>query len=88
MNGLGAGVRTRDGTRACRFGREAEAGRVWANNYHACPAHAAFGSCKQSGIGRETHKMMLDHYQQNDARPLQQTRSVPLGHNPNKPGFL
>ena len=62
--GLGAGVWTRDGTRAYRFGRAIEAGRVWVNNYHAYPAHAAFGGYKQSGIGRETHKMMLDHYQQ------------------------
>jgi aldehyde dehydrogenase len=62
--GLGAGVWTRDGTRAYRFGRSIQAGRVWTNCYHAYPAHAAFGGYKQSGIGRETHKMMLDHYQQ------------------------
>jgi aldehyde dehydrogenase len=62
--GLGAGVWTRDGTRAYRFGRAIQAGRVWTNCYHAYPAHAAFGGYKQSGIGRETHKMMLDHYQQ------------------------
>ncbi|MFP5476943.1 MAG: aldehyde dehydrogenase [Gammaproteobacteria bacterium] len=62
--GLGAGVWTRDGTRAFRMGRGIEAGRVWTNCYHAYPAHAAFGGYKQSGIGRETHKMMLDHYQQ------------------------
>lgn len=61
--GLGAGVWTRDGTRAYRFGRAIAAGRVWTNCYHAYPAHAAFGGYKQSGIGRETHKMMLDHYQ-------------------------
>ncbi|MFT4276788.1 MAG: aldehyde dehydrogenase family protein, partial [Rhodopseudomonas sp.] len=61
--GLGAGVWTRDGTRAYRFGRSIAAGRVWTNCYHAYPAHAAFGGYKQSGIGRETHKMMLDHYQ-------------------------
>ncbi|GMM61894.1 aldehyde dehydrogenase [Novosphingobium pituita] len=62
--GLGAGVWTRNGNRAYRFGREIQAGRVWTNCYHLYPAHAAFGGYKQSGIGRETHKMMLDHYQQ------------------------
>jgi hypothetical protein len=62
--GLGAGVWTRDGSRAYRLGREIQAGRVWTNCYHLYPAHAAFGGYKQSGIGRETHKMMLDHYQQ------------------------
>lgn len=61
---LGAGVWTRNGNRAYRFGRAIHAGRVWTNCYHAYPAHAAFGGYKQSGIGRETHKMMLDHYQQ------------------------
>src|SRR5579863_590383 len=64
LYGLGAGVWTRDGNRAYRFGRNIQAGRVWTNCYHAYPAHAAFGGYKQSGIGRETHKMMLDHYQQ------------------------
>jgi aldehyde dehydrogenase len=64
LYGLGAGVWTRDGSRAYRFGREIKAGRVWTNCYHLYPAHAAFGGYKQSGIGRETHKMMLDHYQQ------------------------
>ncbi len=64
LYGLGAGVWTRNGNRAYRFGREIKAGRVWTNCYHAYPAHAAFGGYKQSGIGRETHKMMLDHYQQ------------------------
>ncbi|WP_250536983.1 aldehyde dehydrogenase [Caballeronia sp. AZ10_KS36] len=64
LYGLGAGVWTRDGTRAYRFGRAIQAGRVWTNCYHAYPAHAAFGGYKQSGIGRENHKMMLDHYQQ------------------------
>ncbi|CAM8819660.1 Acetaldehyde dehydrogenase [Burkholderia pseudomallei] len=64
LYGLGAGVWTRDGNRAYRFGRGIQAGRVWTNCYHAYPAHAAFGGYKQSGIGRETHKMMLDHYQQ------------------------
>ena len=62
--GLGAGVWTRDANRCYRFGRGIEAGRVWINCYHAYPAHAAFGGYKQSGVGRETHKMMLDHYQQ------------------------
>jgi len=64
LYGLGAGVWTRDGTRAYRFGRAIQAGRVWTNCYHAYPAHAAFGGYKQSGIGRENHRMMLDHYQQ------------------------
>ena len=80
MYGLGAGVWTRDGTRAYRFGRNIEAGRVWVNNYHAYPAHAAFGGYKQSGIGRETHKMMLDHYQQ--------TKNMLVSYNPNKLGFF
>lgn len=62
--GLGAGVWTRDTNRAYRVGRAVQAGRVWTNCYHLYPAHAAFGGYKQSGIGRETHKMMLDHYQQ------------------------
>jgi aldehyde dehydrogenase len=62
--GLGAGVWTRDGSRAYRIGRAIQAGRVWTNCYHAYPAHAAFGGYKESGIGRETHKVMLDHYQQ------------------------
>jgi len=62
--GLGAGVGSRDGSVAYHMGRNLQAGRVWTNCYHAYPAHAAFGGYKQSGIGRETHKMMLDHYQQ------------------------
>ncbi len=62
--GLGAGVWTRDINRAQRMGRGIQAGRVWINCYHHYPAHAAFGGYKKSGIGRETHKMMLDHYQQ------------------------
>jgi len=62
--GLGAGVWSRDGNVAYHMGRNIQAGRVWTNCYHAYPAHAAFGGYKQSGIGRETHKMMLDHYQQ------------------------
>lgn len=64
LYGLGAGVWSRDGARAYRMGRGIQAGRVWTNCYHLYPAHAAFGGYKQSGIGRETHKMMLDHYQQ------------------------
>lgn len=61
--GLGAGVWTRDTNRAYRMARGIQAGRIWMNCYHAYPAHAAFGGYKKSGIGRETHKMMLDHYQ-------------------------
>lgn len=64
LYGLGAGVWTRNMNQAYRFGRNIEAGRVWTNCYHAYPAHAAFGGYKNSGIGRENHKMMLDHYQQ------------------------
>jgi len=64
LYGLGAGVWSRNGNTAYRMGRAIQAGRVWTNCYHAYPAHAAFGGYKQSGIGRETHKMMLDHYQQ------------------------
>jgi aldehyde dehydrogenase len=64
LYGLGAGVWTRDMNTAYRLGRGIKAGRVWTNCYHAYPAHAAFGGYKKSGIGRETHKMMLDHYQQ------------------------
>jgi len=64
LYGLGSGVWSRDANRCYNFGRDIQAGRVWTNCYHAYPAHAAFGGYKQSGIGRETHKMMLDHYQQ------------------------
>ncbi|WP_026530606.1 aldehyde dehydrogenase family protein [Haematomicrobium sanguinis] len=64
LYGLGAGVWTRDNNTLYHAGRAIEAGRVWCNTYHAYPAHAAFGGYKQSGIGRENHKMMLDHYQQ------------------------
>ncbi|WP_284618894.1 aldehyde dehydrogenase [Aquabacterium humicola] len=64
LYGLGAGVWSRDMNTAFRMGRGIQAGRVWTNCYHAYPAHAAFGGYKQSGIGRETHKMMLEHYQQ------------------------
>lgn len=60
--GLGAGVWTRDNFQAYKAARGIEAGRVWVNNYHNYPAHAAFGGYKQSGIGRENHAMMLDHY--------------------------
>ncbi len=64
LYGLGAGVWSRSGDTSYRAGRDIQAGRVWTNCYHAYPAHAAFGGYKQSGVGRETHKMMLDHYQQ------------------------
>jgi len=80
LYGLGAGVWTRDMNRAYHFGREIQAGRVWTNCYHAYPAHAAFGGYKQSGIGRETHKMMLDHYQQ--------TKNVLVSYSPNALGFF
>ena len=62
--GLGAGVWTRDTSRAFRMGRGIQAGRVWTNCYHLYPAHAAFGGYKNSGVGRENHRMMLDHYSQ------------------------
>jgi aldehyde dehydrogenase len=64
LYGLGAGVWTRDGSRAFRMGRAIKAGRVWTNCYHQYPAHAAFGGYKSSGVGRENHRMMLDHYSQ------------------------
>ena len=64
LYGLGAGVWTRDGSRAYRMGRAIKAGRVWTNCYHQYPAGAAFGGYKISGVGRETHKMMLEHYSQ------------------------
>ncbi|RVW01063.1 aldehyde dehydrogenase [Rhodococcus xishaensis] len=64
LYGLGAGVWSRDGRVAYRAGRDIQAGRVWTNTYHQYPAHAAFGGYKQSGIGRENHRMMLEHYQQ------------------------
>ena len=64
LYGLGAGVWSRDGNTAYRAGRDIQAGRVWINCYHAYPAHAAFGGYKQSGFGRENHKMALAHYQQ------------------------
>ena len=80
LYGLGAGVWTRDGNRAYRFGRAIQAGRVWTNCYHAYPAHAAFGGYKQSGIGRETHRQMLDHYQQ--------TKNMLVSYSPKKLGFF
>jgi aldehyde dehydrogenase len=64
LYGLGAGVWSRDANTCYRMGGGIQAGRVWVNNYHSYPAHAAFGGYKNSGIGRETHKMMLNHYQQ------------------------
>lgn len=78
LYGLGAGVWTRDNQTAYRVGREIQAGRVWVNCYHLYPAHAAFGGYKQSGIGRETHRMMLDHYQQTK-NLLVSYSSEPLG---------
>ena len=80
LYGLGAGVWTRDGTRAYRMGRGIQAGRVWTNCYHLYPAHAAFGGYKQSGIGRENHRIMLDHYQQ--------TKNLLVSYNPNAMGFF
>ena len=62
--GLGAGVWSRNQNTIYRAGRAIQAGRVWVNQYHSYPAHAAFGGYKQSGIGRENHLMMLNHYQQ------------------------
>jgi aldehyde dehydrogenase len=80
LYGLGAGLWTRDGSRAFRMGRAIQAGRVWTNCYHLYPAHAAFGGYKQSGIGRETHKMMLDHYQQ--------TKNLLVSYSPKALGFF
>jgi aldehyde dehydrogenase len=78
--GLGAGVWSRDGNTAYRMARGIKAGRVWMNCYHAYPAHATFGGYKESGIGRETHKVMLDHYQQ--------TKCVLTSYSPKKLGFF
>ena len=78
--GLGAGVWTRDANLAYRMGRSIEAGRIWVNCYHAYPAHAAFGGYKKSGIGRETHKMMLDHYQN--------TKNLLISYDTNPLGFF
>ena len=80
LYGLGAGVWSRDGNRAYRMGRGIQAGRVWTNCYHLYPAHAAFGGYKQSGIGRENHKMMLDHYQQ--------TKNLLVSYSPKALGFF
>jgi aldehyde dehydrogenase len=80
LYGLGSGVWTRDINCAYRMGRGIQAGRVWTNCYHLYPAHAAFGGYKKSGIGRETHKMMLDHYQQ--------TKNVLVSYSPKPMGFF
>ncbi len=78
--GLGAGVWSRNMNRAYHFGRKIEAGRVWTNCYHMYPAHAAFGGYKKSGIGRETHKLALDHYQQ--------TKNLLVSYSENPLGFF
>lgn len=80
LYGLGSGVWTRKMNTAYRAGREIQAGRVWTNCYHAYPAHAAFGGYKSSGIGRENHKMMLDHYQQ--------TKNLLVSYSESKLGFF
>jgi aldehyde dehydrogenase len=80
LYGLGAGVWSRDTNTAYRMGRAIQAGRVWVNCYHLYPAHAAFGGYKQSGIGRETHKMMLSHYQQ--------TKNMLVSYDPKPMGFF
>jgi aldehyde dehydrogenase len=80
LYGLGAGVWSRDTNTAYRAGRDIQAGRVWTNCYHAYPAHAAFGGYKSSGIGRETHHMMLEHYQQ--------TKNLLVSYSPNALGFF
>ncbi|GAA1843443.1 acetaldehyde dehydrogenase ExaC [Brevibacterium marinum] len=80
LYGLGAGVWSRNGNIAYRAGRDIQAGRVWVNNYHAYPAHAAFGGYKASGIGRENHLMMLDHYQQ--------TKNLLVSYSEDKQGFF
>lgn len=80
LYGLGAGVWSRDANLCYHMGRGIQAGRVWTNCYHAYPAHAAFGGYKQSGIGRETHRMMLDHYQQ--------TKNLLVSYSPKKLGFF
>ncbi|WP_067864652.1 acetaldehyde dehydrogenase ExaC [Neptuniibacter marinus] len=78
--GLGAGVWTRDTNLAYRMGRGIQAGRVWMNCYHLYPAHAAFGGYKKSGVGRENHKMMLEHYQQ--------TKNMLVSYSANPLGFF
>ena len=80
LYGLGAGVWTRDGSRAFRMGRAIKAGRVWTNCYHHYPAHAAFGGYKSSGVGRENHRMMLDHYSQ--------TKCLLVSYDQNPMGFF
>jgi len=80
LYGLGAGVWTRDMHQAYQISRKIEAGRVWVNNYHAYPAHAPFGGYKKSGIGRETHKMMLAHYRQ--------TKNMLISYDKNALGFF
>ncbi len=80
MYGLGAGVWTRDGSRAFRMGRAIKAGRVWTNCYHQYPAHAAFGGYKASGVGSENHRMMLEHYSQ--------TKCLLVSYDPNPLGFF
>ncbi len=80
LYGLGAGVWSRDSHTLFRAGRTIEAGRVWTNCYHAYPAHAAFGGYKGSGIGRETHHMMLEHYQQ--------TKNLLVSYSPKRLGFF
>jgi aldehyde dehydrogenase len=80
LYGLGAGVWTRDTARAFRMGRGIQAGRVWTNCYHLYPAHAAFGGYKVSGVGRENHKMMLDHYTQ--------TKCMLVSYDPKPLGFF
>jgi aldehyde dehydrogenase len=80
LYGLGAGVWTRDGSRAFRMGRAIKAGRVWTNCYHHYPAHAAFGGYKSSGVGRENHRMMLEHYSQ--------TKCLLVSYDPKPMGFF
>lgn len=80
LYGLGSGLWTRDMHQAYQIARKIEAGRVWVNCYHMYPAHAAFGGYKQSGIGRETHKMMLDHYRQ--------TKNLLISYDKNPMGFF
>ncbi len=80
LYGLGAGVWTRDGARAFRMGRAIKAGRVWTNCYHHYPAHAAFGGYKSSGVGRENHRMMLEHYSQ--------TKCLLVSYDQNPMGFF
>jgi aldehyde dehydrogenase len=80
LYGLGAGVWMRDGSRAFRMGRAIKAGRIWTNCYHQYPAHAAFGGYKSSGVGRENHRMMLEHYTQ--------TKCLLVSYDPNPLGFF